>query len=465
MRARSHSSGSLSPARHGGRRLARCARVAAVATAFLAGCATATQAPASPTPDQIPALQARLASDSTPRTRVLLAAAYRAAGKPEQALALLEPLVAADPRDAAANFYLGLTYEDLKRYGDARRVYTTYLASGRSPELKQEVQDRLALVDREELQQAVQSAVANEAQLRSTPPTPRTIAVFPFLNAGGSQQLNPLSRALAELLSSDLGQTDRLRVLERSRVQYLIDEIKLGQSGLVQASTAARAGHLLGASRIVEGRVGPTPQQLDLAAVVVPVGGAAADTSLGSPLQERGSLPQLLDMEKQLALGVYDRLGIQLTVAERERVTAKATSNVQALLAFGFGLESEDAGRYEEAARQYQRAIALDPGFILARQHLTTVQQLARATTHSETQLADMGMTELQPPRPALPLGMLHSAPIIGPGTTSTVERLSGFDMLIASVPDPEFRDPASEAFGLEGLVPQATLQLILRIK
>ncbi len=417
--------------------------------ALAAGCARTARAPQAPAPSEIPSLQARLAADSTPRTRTLLAAAYRSAGQPERARALLEPLMATGSAGPAARFFLGLAYEDLHRYADARRLYEAYLRDARSDSLKAQVRDRLALLGREELQAAARAALVRETELRGTAPTPRTIAVFPFLGRGDTT-MRPLGRALAELLTTDLGQTDRLKVLERARVQSLIDEMKLGASGLVASSTAARAGHLLGAGRIVQGRIEPAGGAVALQALLVPV--AAADTTaVGRPLAERGPLPRLFDMEKSLALGIYDAVGIQLTAAERERVTRKATENVQALLAFGFGLEAQDAGRYDEAVRQFRRAVQLDPGFALARTHLREAEQLASAQVQTPASLTTLGMAELGP------------GPGPGPGRVS-VSRLDVFDQLLGTVPAPEIRDPFVEALGQEGLVRKAGLSVILRI-
>lgn len=387
-----------------------------------------------------------MATDSTPRTRTLLAAAYRAAGQPERALALLQPLVRTGSGGAAARFFLGLTYEDLHRYAAARSVYEAYLRTGRSDALKAQVRARLVLLNREELRAAARSALAHEAELRGTPPAPRTVAVFPFLEEG-EPQLQPLGRALAELLTTDLGQTDRLKVLERSRVQDLIDEMKLAQRGLVDPSTAARAGHLLGAGRIVQGRIGPgVATGLQLQALLVPVGAPGAAAS-GKTLAAHGPLPQLFDMEKSLALGIYSDMGIQLTTAERERVTRKPTENVQALLAFGFGLEAQDAGRFDQAILQYGRALKLDPGFTLARTHLEEARELSVAGTQTPRSLSALAMDEINP------LNRLLAN-----------SRLDAFDYLLTTVPDPELRDPFPEAFGQEGLVRTAGLSIILRI-
>src|SRR5690606_30460110 len=142
----------------------------------------------------------------------------------------------------------------------------------------------------------------------------------------------------AELLITDLSQTDRLSVLERMHVQALIDEIQLAEAGLVDPATAARGGRLLGAGRIIQGSVGGTEQDLQLTAAVVGV-------TTGEPQVESGRGPSPLarffDAEKALALDIYRVLGIELTPAERERVNRRPTENVRALLLFGLGLEAE----------------------------------------------------------------------------------------------------------------------------
>lgn len=430
-----------------------------------AACAPATRAPQPPSPSEIPALKARMASDTTPRTRTLLAAAYRAAGQPDSALALLQPLVASGSGGPTAQFFLGLTYEDLHRYEAARRVYEAYLHSAGSDSLKAQVRDRLALLNREELQAAARSALSREAELRGTPPAPHTIAVFPFVEQG-NPRLRPLGRALAELLTTDLGETDRLKVLERARVQYLIDEMKLGSSGLVDPSTAARTGHLLGAGRIVQGRIGSGGQGVALQALLVPVG--AADTTVsGRPLAERGPLARLFDMEKSLALGIYSAMGIQLTTAERERITRKPTSNIQALLAFGAGLEAQDAGHYQEATRDYARALRLDPSFNMVRAHLQTAQQLHVASVQTPRSLTVLAMTTAQKLAPAVTRARsagFFTSQVMGRMAGALPARIGEFNDLLMTVPDPELRNAFPEAFGLEGLVHRATLNIILRI-
>ncbi len=420
---------------------------------LLAACAPHLPPVGTPTPADIARLQARAAQTRTPEAQVALGAALRAAGQRDSARAVLERTAAANPKNGAAALYLGLTYEDLGDFGKAGAAYRSYLATGTSPTIKRQVRARLALVERQQLDAAIRNAVSQERTLARTTPEPRTVGVFPFVYAGGDSTLQPLSRALSALLTTDLGQTDRLRVLERTQVQALVDEIKLSGSGLVDPATAVRSGHLLQASRIVQGRVGGGQSSLQIAAAVVPVGGATSGRP--TPVEAQNTIAHLFDMEKDIAFGLYRTMGIELTVAERERVSHRATENLQALLQFGWGLQAEDAGRWQEAEQYFARAVQLDPKFNLAAQHEQSAEALTTLTDVTTTRLATEGRQELMAPPPAPPL--------MNPGVGVHPVTLIGLDAVRVLLPDPMARDPGAEVLGLDGLAAPATISIIIR--
>jgi TolB-like protein len=397
----------------------------------------------SATPEQIPALQAALAKDpNNVAIRIHLAEAQRRAGQPNAAATLLEPVAASSP---IAAFYLGLVREDQGRAADARKLYEGYLARAASGELRDRVRDRLTVLGRIELQQAVRSALARERELSSRQPEARIVGVFPFLTTTSDPQLHPLGTAFAEILTSDLAQTERLHVVERARVQQLLDEIKLGETRRVDPATAARSGRLLGAGTIVQGRIDGAPNALAFQAAVVRV---QTNASPGNPLRERDALARLFDVEKKLALGIYDRMGIQLTPAERDRVTHQATRNVQALLELGFGLEAQDAGHFSEAATHFTRASQLDPGFALARQRATEAATQARADAFSTASLVQLALADA------------GSVGAVGGGVTRRVDVFAPIERL---VPDPSVRDPSAEALGGEGIGRHATAEIVIK--
>jgi TolB-like protein len=406
-----------------------------------AGCASALQGPPPgfPTAQEVPELEAHLARDSASvPVLVRLGVAYREAGRTEDARVALERAVALEPEDPAAVYYLGLTFEELAQPARARELYATYRRVGRQGQLRQHLEQRIPLLARQELTVAVREAIARERELAATPPQPRTLAVFPFLYLGQDERLGPLSRALSEMLVTDLSQTERLRVLERTRVQLLLDELALGESSVVDPSTAVRGGHLLGAGRIVQGRIEGDERRLRLQAAVVGIGGEWD----GSALTEEDALQRLFDLEKRLALGVFRALGIELTAAERERVMQQPTANLEALLAYGACLEAEDAGDFSRAAGECRRAATLDPGFGAAQQAAARTADLAAAAGVTTHELAVRGRVELSPDRFDVELAEL--------------------DAIQALVPAPLVRDPISEAQGREGLGRRTVLEIII---
>jgi TolB-like protein len=84
-----------------------------------------------------------------------------------------------------------------------------------------------------------------------------TIGVLYFDYAGKNAELAPLSKGLAQMLISDLAAVDTVLVVERERLQAVLDEQKLGESwkksGKLDSRTAARIGKLLGARYLVLG--------------------------------------------------------------------------------------------------------------------------------------------------------------------------------------------------------------------
>jgi tetratricopeptide (TPR) repeat protein len=396
---------------------------------FLASCASSLrEPPIAATPQQIPALRAFFRNDTANvAMRMRLAEAERLAGQLPDAALLLEPIAESTP---VAGFYLGLVREDQGRPAEARRLYERYLARRPTGELSDRLRDHLTLLTRLEQREAARSALGRESELATQPLQATVVGVLPFQTTSSDERLHPLATALAELLSIDLAQSDRLRVVERARVQALLDEIKLSDAQRADPAAAARSGRLLGAGSVVQGRIGGTGAEQSFEAAVVRVG---APSTAGAQVRERDALSQIVDVEKKLALGIFDRLGIQLTPAERARVAQPATRSAQALAEFGQGLELHDAGRFADASIHFDRAVVFDGGFALARQRATESVAQARAAAFRTSDLAAIAGDRIPTERLA---SLQASNPF------RAIERL---------VPDPLARDASVEAFGAEG--------------
>lgn len=347
------------------------------------------------TPQRMAELEVRVAAASGDLpARLELANAYRTAGRAAEAADLVREVPRNSDGYPESLFQLGLAEEALGNLAEAGAAYRAFLEVSPSPRLSRHIRARLVLLERMELDAAVRRAVAMEGTLGSAEPEADRLGIFPLLVGAGDETLRPLGTALAVLLATDMSQTDRLQVLERVQIQALFDELALAESTRVDSTTAARAGRILRAGRIVQGRVDGSPDALRLEAYAVPVARAAIS---GSPVRRSGALATLLDMQKELALGLYEAMGIQLTPAERERVLQRPTANVQAVLAFGLGVEASGAFRFREAMGHLEAAVAADPDFAPAQTELDLVRDLLAAQEQSLEELERLAWWEFGP--------------------------------------------------------------------
>ncbi len=417
-----------------------------------AGCAPVSLGTPSPSPAEIPALEAAVAArPGDGDVRIRLGAAYLEADRPGDAVPILRRGLELRPGDPAGRMLLALAHEARGEWAEARVLYDQVLADGAAGSLAAPVRQRLVLVRRRELEAEVRRAAAREAELTTVSPPPGTVAVLPFRFGSGDPEYRPLGRALAELTVTGLSQVDRIRVLERTRVQLLLDELELGEAGLTDPETAARSGRLLGASRVVQGRLDLPAGDVEVLASVVPVGSEIP--AWPPPVEDRDGLPRLFDLQERVVLALFGSLGIELTPVERDRVTQRPTESLQALLAFGRALEAEDRGDFQAALAHYREAAELDAGFEAAGEGATRLESLALLT----------------PGFPTGPGATSSVAGIPGPlrdaGDEWGISASAGGGGIPRGVATPIVRDPVAELLGQDSPgSASAILEILLRI-
>ncbi|MEO7455064.1 MAG: tetratricopeptide repeat protein [Gemmatimonadaceae bacterium] len=343
--------------------------------AGLAACATGGMTAG----DSVTRLEQQRSSNpqSAAVNRSLGIAYYKAARYPE-ARTSLETATKIDPKDGTTALYLGLTAEELNDLPAARAAYSSYIQYGRTSRVRSQLQARLAALARKEIAADAKTAVAQEATLSGQPSNPRTVAVLPLRFSGPDTTLKPLERGFAELLTTDLARSSQLTLVERSRMQALVDEMALQRSGATDATTNVRAGKLVRAGRVVSGslnQVGETNIRVDAAVVDVPTSQIRGSTNASDQLEA------VFNLEKRIALDLFTQLGVTLTPGERNQIEQRPTRSMQAFLAYSRGLVAEDAGRYDDAARFFNEAVRIDPSFGAAQEK------------SAETQAASLGAT------------------------------------------------------------------------
>ena len=173
-------------------------------------------------------------------------------GNDAAAVQALEAVRRIAPGETLVTYYLGLIA--LKREDNAAALALLQQYTREDPEgaAAREVPKTLTLLSSSQLQLEMASAVAREKDVVASPPEPGSIAVQAFVNQG-NESYRAMAKGLAAMIIADLSKVPGLKVLEREKVQLLVNEAKLGDSGLADTASAVRSGRLMRAEKVVVG--------------------------------------------------------------------------------------------------------------------------------------------------------------------------------------------------------------------
>ena len=209
-----------------------------------------------------------------------------------------------------------------------------------------------------EADSAARVAITSEAMTKAG--GGNTIGVLPFRVALQDPRLNALGYALSDMLLTDLSRSSQLKVLERSRLGEVLRELDLVQSGRVDTSSAPRIGAILRARRLLFGSLDSLPgNELRLTVRFADV----ATGEIQQAIDARAPAADILAAEKEIARRALDALGVSLTPAERALLDARQTPKLDALLAYGRGVQAELSGDRRTASAEFRRAAVIDPLF------------------------------------------------------------------------------------------------------
>jgi DNA-binding beta-propeller fold protein YncE/TolB-like protein len=95
------------------------------------------------------------------------------------------------------------------------------------------------------------------------------IAIVDLDSQGDKAKKDELGMMASQVLTAEFVKAGRFDVIERQALKKIVEEQQLGLSGLVDATTAARLGRVLGAQYIVTGAVISYPRGMDLVVKIV----------------------------------------------------------------------------------------------------------------------------------------------------------------------------------------------------
>ena len=235
-----------------------------------------------------------------------------------------------------------------------------------------------------------------------------TLAVLYFENNSvvDKDKMEPLSKGIADMLITELTKIKAFKVVERERLNDVIDELKLQQTGVFDQSTAQKIGKLLGAQTLLLGSF------MNFFGEQIRVDLRIVETETGLTLKAEemtDDLDNLLQVVKDLALNVTEEMDIQLSSEEQAALEQdKSSIAIQSSLYYAQAVETEDKARekykqgdkdgavstYKNAIDLYQLALKNNPNLTDASRKVSNLEGLITEINRPEVKI-----TKVNPPQ------------------------------------------------------------------
>ncbi len=227
------------------------------------------------------------------------------------------------------------------------------------------------------------AAVAQEKTLGGIS-TPGTLAVLYFINKTGAPELVPFQKGLAYMLITDLSKVEGFQLVERTKLQALVEEIGLGKSGLVDPESAPRVERLLGAEQVVGGNF----NNADMGKFKIDPGILnTRDGKIMDLPDSKGLLEEIIRMEKDVLFKILENLKKTPTTKEAEAELRKPmTTSLDALIFLFKGINESDQENYQKAATYYKLALKADPGLVSAADAFKELEDLGLLVRTNDSQ-------------------------------------------------------------------------------
>ena len=281
--------------------------------------------------------------------------AYYQDNQLDQAIQTFQNVLQRNPDDPMSVLYLGMIYVKQKKFHEAINQWQGY-QNKNHPELENEIKRQLTILQISESHRAAKAAMAMEQGIGAVKTDPNTVAVFNFKDLSEDNQLKPFQKGLAAMIMTGLSKSNKIKVVERVRLQALFEEMKLGQSGLIDESTAPKVGQLLGADKLVTGTLS---LGIHVSTSIASVSKQTVEGSVALELEKE----KFYEMPMKIIENIAKYFGIDLSIEELHQIRQAMPSNYNAFVHYCNALEFLDQGNWEKSSDELDMAIQVDPNF------------------------------------------------------------------------------------------------------
>jgi TolB-like protein len=188
-------------------------------------------------------------------------------------------------------------------------------------------------------------------------PGMKTMAIIDFKNRSVDHkaQYDPMEQGFADLMINRLNNSTNLKVIERERIQWILDEIKLQNQYDMEG--AVRLGKQLGVQTVLLGSFIIVGDQIWLGARLVKV--ETSEILLTDEV--KGDLDEFFDLVDQLGQKIAKNINVTLKKETKEDISE--APSLDAIMAYSVGLSYLEKEDYKNAYEKFEEALKIDPNY------------------------------------------------------------------------------------------------------
>jgi eukaryotic-like serine/threonine-protein kinase len=193
---------------------------------------------------------------------------------------------------------------------------------------------------------------------------PVSLAILPFQNASGDQKLDWLGSSLADMLSTDVGQSAHLRTVSSANLHQIFTDLRISSGTALDPATIHRVADFSNADRVVWGQYARFGEQIRIDATLLDLkSGGTVPLKIDVPSEKE--IPAAVD---RLAESIRQKLALPENVLKELKASSfqPSSKSIDALRDYNQGLDLQRDGRNLDAQKQFEAATKEDPAFALA---------------------------------------------------------------------------------------------------
>jgi|SRR5690242_10519481 eukaryotic-like serine/threonine-protein kinase len=210
------------------------------------------------------------------------------------------------------------------------------------------------------------------AKAASTPEV--SLAILPFHNRSTDTSVDWIGPSIADLLSTDVGQSETMRIVSVDRMRQILRDLRIPANADLDDAMVKRIAELCGANTVVSGQYIKFGDETRINATLIDLKHERR-AALKVQAVNEGAIPKTVDGLAEL---IRKNLAVPSDVLKELKANSfqPTSKSVTALRSYDQGVQLLRDGRWIDAVKELQTATKEDPEFALAYARLAEADSL-----------------------------------------------------------------------------------------